>query len=271
MNRINTGTQNNGDRIAPENAAFEDAIRLATIRLNAATLCFRDGYKDAGKDREHGAKGVLDAVKILTGRDICIAWDNLECTSYSLVENLYEYDENTVYSYRAPAPPDPSDNIKQQAGFREQTEKVANDFLNKEHEFIKSSNLSLSDFRALQRCLDEYARKGETRVFISNVANIFKKYGFSVEYDENRVNYVIKADSAKNTIDTNEKIFIRNVPYCLNQKMRELGCKWDADAKCWYHIDPAKAREAERLVAEVREYRRASFAQTGVEKITHEF
>jgi len=148
--------------------------------------------------------------------------------------------------------------------------KVVSEFQGREHEFIKSNNLSLNDFRAFQHCLDEYARTGETRVFISNVANLFKKYGFSVDLDENRVNYVIKADSTQNNIETDRKYYIPNVPFELNKQMRELGCKWDPDAKSWYHTDPIKAKEAERLVNEALEKGSPSIVPAVIEKINHE-
>jgi len=266
MNTKNTETPNNGNRNTSENSAFDDAIRLAITSLDAATIYFKKGNEFAGNNRVYGANGVLEAVQALTGREICLVWGDFDRTAYSLVENKFQHNETTIYSYEA------SDHVKRQAGFREQAEKVANDFLNKEQEFIKSNNLSPSDFRSFQICLDEYARKGETRAYTSNVAKLFKKYGFSIGFDENRVHYVIKADSAQNNaIDTDGKNFIQNVPHTLNQKVREMGCQWDSREKCWFHADPAKAKEIERLAnAEREKSPNRDGASTIQSKVTHE-
>ena len=34
----------------------------------------------------------------------------------------------------------------------------------------------------------------------------------------------------------------------VKDQLKELGCKWDRDRQQWYHTDPAKAKEAQRLV-----------------------
>jgi len=34
----------------------------------------------------------------------------------------------------------------------------------------------------------------------------------------------------------------------VKDQLKELGCKWDRDKQQWYHTDPAKAKEAQRLV-----------------------
>jgi len=34
----------------------------------------------------------------------------------------------------------------------------------------------------------------------------------------------------------------------VKDQLKELGCKWDRDRQQWYHTDPAKAKEAQKLV-----------------------
>jgi len=78
--------------------------------------------------------------------------------------------------------------------------------------------------------------------------------------------------AAKDHNNTSEKHYIPDVPFELNKKIKEIGGKWDPDAKCFYHTDPEKAKEANRLVAEARELKHGvpSVAQAVVEKVTHE-
>jgi len=64
--------------------------------------------------------------------------------------------------------------------------------------------------------------------------------------------------------------YIPNVPFELNKKMLALGCQWDPDAKCWYHTDPIKAQEAERMVFEERERGGPSVAPSLVKETVHE-
>ena len=70
---------------------------------------------------------------------------------------------------------------------------------------------------------------------------------------------------------TGEKHYIPDVPFELNRKIQKLGCKWDPDAKCWYHTDPEKAKEANQLVAEARERKRGgpSVAPAVVNVVAH--
>jgi len=72
-----------------------------------------------------------------------------------------------------------------------------------------------------------------------------------------------------NPANDGEKHYIPNVPFALNKKMRELGCQWDPDAKSWYHTDPAKAKEAERLVTEAMGGG-PSVVPAVVKEVTHE-
>ena len=78
------------------------------------------------------------------------------------------------------------------------------------------------------------------------------------------------ASKAQEHTNTGGKYYIPNVPFELNKQMRELGCKWDPDAKSWYHTDPIKAKEAERLVNEALEKSSSSIVPAVVEKVTHE-
>jgi hypothetical protein len=73
-----------------------------------------------------------------------------------------------------------------------------------------------------------------------------------------------------NPANNGEKHFIPNVPFELNKAMRELGCKWDPDAKSWYHTDSEKAKEAERLLQEHSKQHGASVAQAVVKEVAHE-
>jgi hypothetical protein len=35
--------------------------------------------------------------------------------------------------------------------------------------------------------------------------------------------------------------------------MKQMGCRWDAESRSWYHSDPVVGQEARRLVQEARE------------------
>ena len=50
-----------------------------------------------------------------------------------------------------------------------------------------------------------------------------------------------------------EKHYIPEVPFELNKTLKQMGCNWDAEARCWYHPDPEIGKEANRLVQETRE------------------
>ena len=43
------------------------------------------------------------------------------------------------------------------------------------------------------------------------------------------------------------------MPYQLNERVKQMGCRWDPDARSWYHSDAAVAEQAQRLVQEHRE------------------
>ncbi len=58
--------------------------------------------------------------------------------------------------------------------------------------FMKLNKLSINDFRVMQECLTELWKNAITYTFNESVANVFKKYGFLVELDENNINYVIQ-------------------------------------------------------------------------------
>ena len=47
--------------------------------------------------------------------------------------------------------------------------------------------------------------------------------------------------------------YIMNVPHILNQKMQEMGCRWDSDAKQWFHHDPAIAEKARDLIEQTQQ------------------
>lgn len=50
-----------------------------------------------------------------------------------------------------------------------------------------------------------------------------------------------------------EKHYIPEVPFELNKTLKQIGCSWDAEARCWYHPDPEIGKEMNRLVEETRE------------------
>ena len=60
-------------------------------------------------------------------------------------------------------------------------------------------------------------------------------------------------DSSRNEAAIDGKYFIPNVPYTLNGKMREMGCRWDRDSKQWFHTDPTVQEKAVRLANETLE------------------
>jgi hypothetical protein len=57
--------------------------------------------------------------------------------------------------------------------------------------------------------------------------------------------------NAKNS--TTEKHYIPEVPFELNKTLKQMGCSWDAESRCWYHPDAEIGKEANRLVEETRE------------------
>ena len=50
-----------------------------------------------------------------------------------------------------------------------------------------------------------------------------------------------------------EKHYIPEVPYKLNEQLKQMGCRWDAEARSWFHTDPEIGRQANQLVQETRE------------------
>jgi glucan-binding YG repeat protein len=50
-----------------------------------------------------------------------------------------------------------------------------------------------------------------------------------------------------------EKHYIPEVPFELNKTLKQMGCNWDAETRCWYHSDPEIGKEANRLVLETCE------------------
>ena len=81
---------------------------------------------------------------------------------------------------------------------------------------------------------------------------------------------LFKSNTKQPVIAGDGKHYIPNVPLNMFKVMKELGCQWDADAKCWYHDDPKIAKEAERLVREARERDGQSIAPSTSKKTDHE-
>ena len=76
---------------------------------------------------------------------------------------------------------------------------------------------------------------------------------------------------AQALIDNSGRHYIPNVPFKLNETVREMGGQWDAEEKCWYHSDPAKTKEIERLAnAEREKSPNRDGASTIQSKVTHE-
>ena len=44
------------------------------------------------------------------------------------------------------------------------------------------------------------------------------------------------------------KYYIEGETRVVKDRLKALGCKWDRDRQQWYHTDPAKAKEAQKLV-----------------------
>jgi len=82
------------------------------------------------------------------------------------------------------------------------------------------------------------------------------------------------AEYAQNLINNGGKNYIPNVPFKLNEQIRDMGCRWDSEKKCWYHTDPKIAKKIERLVTEEREkspnHGRQSVVQSIVKEVAHE-
>ena len=45
-----------------------------------------------------------------------------------------------------------------------------------------------------------------------------------------------------------EKHYLTGETLAIKDQLKEMGCKWDGDKKQWYHTDPEKAKEAQRLI-----------------------
>ena len=101
-------------------------------------------------------------------------------------------------------------------------------------------------------------------------------YALSAEIAAKAQSIIDKTLSAEITaqvhdiIDSDGKHYIPNVPLNMFKAMKELGCQWDADAKCWYHDDPKIAKEAERLTNEARERDGQSIDPSTSKKTDHE-
>ncbi len=59
------------------------------------------------------------------------------------------------------------------------------------NEFIRKYRLTLCDFRTVEDLLYELWENGEAQTYSAKVANVFARYGFSVEKDYSGVVYVI--------------------------------------------------------------------------------
>lgn len=57
---------------------------------------------------------------------------------------------------------------------------------------LKKRKLTLAEYQAFPSVFNDYQKNGETRTFVTAIADYFKKYGFSVSMDENNVNYIIQ-------------------------------------------------------------------------------
>lgn len=68
--------------------------------------------------------------------------------------------------------------------------KLAKDL--KQDNAINKLKLTPYAFYTLIFCLQELYKNGEVRTFISEVADVFKKYDFIVTADKNNVNFIIK-------------------------------------------------------------------------------
>jgi hypothetical protein len=74
----------------------------------------------------------------------------------------------------------------------EKCQKIAKDITENEQKFIRDNKLSLNDFFSIELCLRELWQNAKTKTFITSIANTFKKYGFTVTMDQNRINYIIQ-------------------------------------------------------------------------------
>jgi len=47
---------------------------------------------------------------------------------------------------------------------------------------------------------------------------------------------------------TPERHYLTGETLEIKDQLKEMGCRWDADRKQWYHTDPAIAKEAQTLI-----------------------
>jgi hypothetical protein len=73
----------------------------------------------------------------------------------------------------------------------EHCQKLAADMKNDTPAFMRKNKLHLEGYRTLETCLYELWHKAETKTFQSDVAEVFRKYGFNVALDEHGINYHI--------------------------------------------------------------------------------
>jgi len=92
---LNTPRHDGELEIAP--LRFDLAIEQVTIKLNAALLAFRQDNKIWARERVSEAKATLRAIQIFTGRNITFAYNDLEYSGYTLIEDQYEKTERVIF------------------------------------------------------------------------------------------------------------------------------------------------------------------------------
>ena len=82
--------------------AFDLAMESATIKLFVAAHGFWHGEKSRALAIEAEAKAILNTVEFFTGRKISIAWKNVDCSEFQLIENLYEENQKIIFDSEVP-------------------------------------------------------------------------------------------------------------------------------------------------------------------------
>ena len=70
---------------------------------------------------------------------------------------------------------------------------IYNDYMSIETDKdLKKRKFTLAEYQAFPSVFKRYQDSGEARTFVAAIADYFKKNGFSVNMDENGINYVIE-------------------------------------------------------------------------------
>lgn len=57
---------------------------------------------------------------------------------------------------------------------------------------LRRRHLQLVDYQVIPELANRIQKTGEVRTFMQNVAEYFRRFGFTVTMDENNINYIIR-------------------------------------------------------------------------------